>query len=64
MARTKKRNPNDHVEGWVNVHDDEAMRRAGIWRPYDVTPRDPSVWTKTKKEKAALKRAKSRYLGK
>lgn len=57
--RTKKRNPGDKPEGWVDVHNDDDMRKNGLWRPYDVTPRDPSVWTKTPKEKAALKKAKS-----
>lgn len=42
----------------INVHDDNAVRAAGIFRPYDVTPRDPSVWTKTKKERKQLKRMK------
>ena len=42
----------------IDVHNDNAMRAAGLWRPYDVTPRDPSVWTKTKKEKEKLKRMK------
>ena len=65
MAKDRKRkNLSDHAEGWIDVHNDDAMRKAGFFRPYTVTPRDPSVWTKTKKEKEALKRAKSRYLGK
>lgn len=62
--RTKKRNFDDKPKGWINVHDDDEMRKNGLWRPYNVTPRDPNVWTKTPKEKEALKRAKSRYLGK
>lgn len=58
----KKKNLGDHVEGWIDVHNDNAMRKAGFFRPYDITPRDPSVWTKTAKEKALLKKVKSRTL--
>lgn len=64
MAKERRKKNDGHAEGWIDVHNDDAMRKAGLWRPYDVTPRDPNVWTKTKKEKEALKRAKSRYLGK
>lgn len=52
MKQTKKK------EERIDVHDDNAVRAAGIFRPFDVTPRDPSVWTKTKKERQALKRMK------
>lgn len=52
MKQTKKK------ETKVNVHNDDAVRAAGIFRPYDVTPRDPSVWTKTKKEKEKLRAMK------
>lgn len=45
---------------WIDVHDDKVMREMGFFRPYDVEPRDPSVWTKTNKERRELKRAKGR----
>jgi len=40
----------------VNVNDDNSMREAGFMRPYPVTPRDPEVWTKSNREKKALKK--------
>lgn len=52
MKQTKKK------EEKVNVHNDDEVRAAGIFRPFDVTPRDPSVWTKTKKERQQLKKMK------
>lgn len=52
MKQTKKK------EERINVHNDDEVRAAGIWRPYNVTPRDPSVWTKTKKERQQLKKMK------
>lgn len=42
----------------INVHDDEQVRKAGLFRPFDVIPRDPSVWTKTDKERKALRKMK------
>ena len=42
---------------WVNVHDDALMISLGLRLPKRV-PRDPSVWTKTPKEKAVLKKYK------
>lgn len=53
MKQTKKK------EERVNVHDDDSVRAAGIFRPYDATPRDPFVWTKTKKERQKLKNMKN-----
>ena len=35
---------------WVDVHDDALMVELGI-HPRPVTPRDPSVWSKSKQEK-------------
>lgn len=52
MKQSKKK------EERINVHNDDEVRAAGIFRPFDVTPRDPSVWTKTKKERQQLKRMK------
>lgn len=43
-------------ERWIDVHNDEVMRMNGLWRPYDQSPRDPSVWTKTPTEKKMLKK--------
>lgn len=34
-------------ERWIDVHDDDVMREHGLWRPYNQSPRDPSVWRKT-----------------
>ena len=39
---------------WVDVHDEALMVALGIRNP-NLEPRDPSVWTKTAKEKALLK---------
>lgn len=44
-------------QGWVDVHDDLLMQKM-IGRPADLTPKDPKVWTKTAKEKQALKKVK------
>lgn len=38
---------------WVNVHDEALMIELGI-HPPKAAPRDPSVWTKTPKEKRLL----------
>lgn len=45
---------------WVDVHNDALMVSLGI-RPRNVQPRDPSVWTKTDKEKKILKKLRNRY---
>lgn len=41
----------------VNVHSDKEMREAGFFRPFNVVTPD---FSKTKKEKKALKKAKER----
>lgn len=41
-------------DSWVDVHDDVLMIKLGI-RPRHVSPKDPSVWTKSKQEKKILK---------
>lgn len=41
----------------VNVHDDNEMRMVGFFRPFNVITPD---FSKTKKEKKALKKAKER----
>lgn len=43
----------------VNVHDDNEMRAAGFFRPFNVVTPD---FSKTKKEKKALKKAKERTI--
>ena len=45
---------------WINVHDDTLMIELGI-RPRPITPRDPSVWTKSKQEKKILKTLRSSH---
>lgn len=39
---------------WVDVHDDALMIELGI-HPRPATPRDPSVWTKSKQDKKILR---------
>lgn len=46
--------------GWIDVHDDDVMRAMGFFRPYNQTPRDESVWTKTPEERKRLKKYKRR----
>ena len=43
---------------WVDVHNEALMVALGIRNP-DLEPRDPSVWTKTSKEKSLLKRLRN-----
>lgn len=43
---------------WVDVHNDELMIKLGIRNP-NVEPRDPSVWTKTPKEKKILRKLRN-----
>lgn len=45
---------------WIDVHDDDLMVKLGIRNP-NITPRDPSVWTKTQKEKKLLKKLRNIY---
>lgn len=45
---------------WVDVHDDALMVKLGIRNP-DLQPRDPSVWTKTPKEKKILKKLRNTH---
>lgn len=49
--------------GWIDIHNDDIMRANGLWRPYDVIPRDPSVWTKTKEERKRLKKLRGTWKG-
>ena len=42
-------------ERWIDVHDDDVMREHGLWRPYNQSPRDPSVCRKTQNERRIFK---------
>lgn len=42
-------------ERWIDVHDDDVCREMGILRPFNQSPRDPSVWSKTPNERRILK---------
>lgn len=44
-------------KNWVDIHDEATMISLGIHLPYR-TPKDPSVWTKTKQERRALRKVK------
>ena len=46
---------------WIDVHNDEVMRKMGFRRPFDQSPRDKSVWTKTPNERRLLKEVKCSY---
>lgn len=50
-----------HDERWIDVHDDDVMRAMGFFRPFNQSPRDPSVWRKTPREREALKRVKTSW---
>lgn len=53
----------NNSDGWVNIHDAELMIKLGI-HPCYLSSKDPSVWTKTSKEKEALRVLRSRHKGK
>lgn len=59
----EKKNSTKEIEP-IDIHSDVEKDAAGIlwYKPGFV--RDPSVWTKTDKEKKALKKAKNSYHGK
>lgn len=42
-------------ERWIDVHDDDVCREMGIIRPFNQSPRDPSVWSKTPNERRILR---------
>ena len=44
-------------EEWIDIHDDALMVSLGLRQP-KLIPRDPSVWTKSKKEKEFIKKMK------
>lgn len=60
----KERVTKEKKEETINVHNDNAMRKAGFLRPSIQTPRDESVWTKTPYEKQALRKAKYHCINK
>lgn len=43
---------------WIDVHDDNVMHEMGFMRPFNQTPRDKSVWTKTPNERRLLRSVK------
>lgn len=47
-------------ESGINIHDDELMVKLGI-RPRTLPEKDSSVWTKTSKEKKALRSLRSSH---
>lgn len=59
----KKGNPAEEEDRWIDVHDDDVMRAYGLWRSYDQSPRDPSVWTKTPSERRLLKKYRHSFKG-
>ena len=69
MKKENTRSPkNEAVQkketiSWTNVHDDNEMREMGFLRPFNQTPRDKGVWTKTPYEKRILKRMRHSYKG-
>lgn len=48
---------------WVDMHDDALMVELGI-HPRPATPRDPSVWSKSKQEKKILRTLRCAHKGK
>lgn len=54
------RSDNNH---WVDVHNYALMVELGI-HPSPVTPRDPSVWSKSKQEKKILRTLRCAHKGK
>ena len=57
----KNKTSND-INGWVDVHDSELMIELGM-HPNYLPSKDPSVWTKSKKEKELVKALKSAHKG-
>lgn len=45
----------------IDIYNDDEMRANGLWRPFNVTPRDPNVWTKTNKEKEGVKNMRAKW---
>lgn len=55
MAKVREKTENE--VSWVDIHNDSLMVKLGIRQP-NLEPRDPSVWTKTPKEKKAVRKMK------
>nr|DAJ71567.1 MAG TPA: hypothetical protein [Caudoviricetes sp.]DAN75112.1 MAG TPA: hypothetical protein [Caudoviricetes sp.] len=55
FSKMKKEEKKKEEDKRVDVNNDAEMVALGIRNPF-VTPRDPSVWTKTEKERKAWKK--------
>jgi hypothetical protein len=62
MKSVKKKIVRKEEDRWIDVHNDETMRKMGFFRPLDQLERDKNVWTKNSYERKSLKIAK--YSGK
>ena len=66
MKQENIRSPFKATQGeddlWVDVHDDALMVELGI-RPRPLTPKDQSVWTKSKQEKKILRTLRCAHKG-
>lgn len=60
-VKSPKKGTPDVEDIRIDIYNDDELRANGIWRPFDVTPRDPSVWTKTKKEKEAVRIMRAKW---
>lgn len=65
MKKENTKSPNKAVQQeedrWIDVHNDDVMREMGFFRPFNQTPRDESVWTKTPYERRILQSVKHTY---
>lgn len=61
MKQEKNKKPS--TSGWIDVHNDTLMVELGI-RPKSLSPKDPSVWTKTNQERKLLHSLKRSHKGK
>ena len=58
-----KKHTKTSQDAWVNVYDDNKMVELGF-RPPLLSPKDPSVWTKTPYERRVLKSLRKIHKGK
>ena len=67
MKKENIKNPikvsQDSKNSWVDVHDEALMVKLGI-HPRPATPRDPSIWTKSKQKKEILRTLRRIHKGK
>lgn len=61
-TKSPSKAPRSEEDLRVDVHNDELMIELGI-RPPHLIPRDPSVWTKTPREKKLLKSLRKIHKG-